>query len=72
MSKLKLFFIFVIIIILAFLIVKPSKTDGKTHIKFTSWGSESEIEILKPILANFEKENPDIKCLCIEKIQQTN
>lgn len=61
MSKLKLFFIFVIIIILAFLIVKPSKTDGKTHIKFTSWGSESEIEILKPILANFEKENPDIK-----------
>ncbi len=31
------------------------------HIQFASWGSESEIKILKPILADFEKENPDIK-----------
>lgn len=33
----------------------------KTVIEFTSWGSKSEIEILKPILTEFEKENPDIK-----------
>lgn len=33
----------------------------KTTIQFASWGSESEISILKPILSDFEKENPDIK-----------
>lgn len=30
-------------------------------VQFASWGSQSEIEILKPILAEFEAENPDIK-----------
>ena len=38
-----------------------TKSDNQTVIKFASWGSQSEIEILKPILADFEKENPDIK-----------
>lgn len=33
----------------------------QTVIKFASWGSKSEVEILKPVLAEFEKENPDIK-----------
>lgn len=33
----------------------------KTTVQFASWGSESEISILKPILKDFEKENPDIK-----------
>lgn len=33
----------------------------KTVIQFASWGSKSEIEILKPVLAEFERENPDIK-----------
>ncbi len=33
----------------------------RTTVQFASWGSESEISILKPILAEFEKENPDIK-----------
>lgn len=37
-----------------------NKSD-KTVIQFSSWGSQSEIAILKPILAEFEKENPDIK-----------
>lgn len=36
---------------------KPTKTT----VQFASWGSESEIAILKPILKNFEEENPDIK-----------
>lgn len=35
--------------------------DPRTVVQFTSWGSKSEIEILKPIIAEFEKENPDIK-----------
>jgi multiple sugar transport system substrate-binding protein len=35
--------------------------DSRVSLQFASWGSESEISILKPILADFEKENPDIK-----------
>lgn len=35
--------------------------SSKTTIQFASWGSKSEVAILKPILAEFEKENPDIK-----------
>lgn len=38
-----------------------AKKSDKIVIQFASWGSESEISILKPILENFEKENPDIK-----------
>lgn len=36
-------------------------TQKQTTIQFASWGSESEISILKPILSDFEKENPNIK-----------
>lgn len=36
------------------------KTD-KITVQFTSWGSQSEVATIKPILAEFEKENPDIK-----------
>src|SRR5574344_2499900 len=64
MNKLKLFFVILVSIFLCLLCVyfsAPKAFDGKTHIKFTSWGSQSEITILKPILAQFEKENPDIK-----------
>lgn len=35
--------------------------DTRTTIQFASWGSKSETDILKPILADFEKNNPDIK-----------
>ena len=35
--------------------------DSRTHLQFSSWGSKSEIEIIEPILDEFEKENPDIK-----------
>lgn len=35
--------------------------DDRTVIQFASWGSKSEIDILKPILNDFEKQNPDIK-----------
>ena len=36
-------------------------SDNRTVIQFASWGSQSEIEILKPILAEYEKQNPNIK-----------
>ena len=38
-----------------------AKESNKTILQFASWGSESEIGILKPILADFENENPDVK-----------
>lgn len=37
------------------------KQEGKVVIQFASWGSESEVKILKPLLDDFEKENPKIK-----------
>lgn len=36
-------------------------SDKRTKIQFASWGSKSEIEILKPILSEFERENLDVK-----------
>ena len=38
-----------------------TKSNDKTKITFASWGSQSEIEIIKPILSDFEKENPNLK-----------
>ncbi len=38
----------------------PTK-DTRTVVQFSSWGSKSEIDILKPMLEDFERENPDIK-----------
>lgn len=38
-----------------------TSSDKRTTIQFASWGSKSEVEIIKPILAEFERENPDIK-----------
>ena len=35
--------------------------DKRVVIQLASWGSKSEIDILKPILKEFENENPDIK-----------
>lgn len=35
--------------------------DPRVHLQFSSWGSKSEIEILEPVLKEFEEENPDIK-----------
>ena len=38
-----------------------STDEQKVTIQFSSWGSESEIKILKPLLLDFEHDNPDIK-----------
>lgn len=37
------------------------RKDSSDVIQFASWGSKSEVEILKPLIAEFEQENPDIK-----------
>ncbi len=45
----------------AFLMLNKAERDDRTAIQFASWGSKSEIDILKPILKDFETKNPDIK-----------
>lgn len=63
MNKKVLFIFFLIILAGILCCLKFSAHDfskNKTTIQFSSWGSESEIKILKPVLEDFEKENPDI------------
>lgn len=51
--------IFILCLFLGFSLGK--KPDGNVHIQFATWGSESEINILKPMLEDFEKQNDGIK-----------
>lgn len=57
----KIIISFTFIILFSLIGLKIHNKDKRTIIKFSSWGSQSEIEILKPILTEFEKENPEIK-----------
>lgn len=50
-----------ILFICVFVLSGCTKTPEKTTIQFASWGSKTEIKILNPIFAEFEKENPNIK-----------
>lgn len=58
MKKVSLIIVFICIL---FLNGCRSEHTKKTTIKFTSWGSQSEIAILKPVITDFEANNPDIK-----------
>ena len=40
---------------------KDQTAQKVVTIQFSSWGSESEMKVLKPVLIEFERENPDIK-----------
>lgn len=51
----------VCLFLLIFICTGCTKSDNKTVLKFSSWGSQSEIEILKPIISDFEAKNPDVK-----------
>jgi len=48
-------------VFLAFFLSGCANKDDRTVIKFSSWGSKSEIDIIKPIIAEFEAENSDVK-----------
>ena len=56
----KRFLCLISVLILIFCTGCKNKEDG-ISIKFASWGSQSEIAILKPIIENYEKQNPNIK-----------
>ena len=60
----KKFFIIFLTTILCFFTIcfLLKKTDeNKVVIKFSTWGSHSEINLLRPLLDEFENENPDVK-----------
>lgn len=38
-----------------------SKSNNYVTLQYASWGSKSEIDILKPLISDFEKEHPEIK-----------
>lgn len=51
-----------LVIFLCFVVTGCSqKSQNTTTIKFSTWGSASELKILKPIISEFERENPNIK-----------
>ena len=53
---------FVLILLFAFLLTGcSSKNLDKNVVTFSSWGSITEVEVLKKIISDFEKENPNIK-----------
>ena len=39
---------------------KPTD-EAQTVIKFSSWGSRTEYDILKQVISDYEKANPDVK-----------
>lgn len=51
----------ILLLILPVFIVGCGQKSSKTLIKFMSWGSKSETAIIKPLLKEFETQNPDIK-----------
>lgn len=60
----KKIFIVVAILFLLMLILFVSKSNNindKVVIKFSTWGSQSEISFLLPLIKEFEQNNPDIK-----------
>ena len=55
-----IFFLFIFCFSL-FTLTGCMKSAPKTHVQLAAWGSKSEMAIVKPILVQFELENPDIK-----------
>jgi multiple sugar transport system substrate-binding protein len=50
-----------LLILLIPLLMSGCTNKSKEEITFSSWGSVSEVKILKQIISDFEKENPEIK-----------
>ena len=53
--------IFCLFCILFLFLFFNTKQDNIITVKFSSWGSQSETEVVKNAIAEFEKQNPDIK-----------
>ena len=60
MKRAFLFLILLVFLIFTLLYFLPEKHTAAV-IRFSSWGSQSEIALLTPLIKDFEKQNPDIK-----------
>ena len=49
------------LLLISFILSSCSNKIKKEEITFTSWGSITEIEVLKKVITDFEQKNPDIK-----------
>ena len=54
-------YLLALLLVLLFSLTGCSKINDKEVITFSSWGSVTEVKILKKIISEFERENPDIK-----------
>lgn len=52
---------FLLVLICLIFIVTGCKPKQDDKLVFASWGSKTEVQILKSLISDFEKENPDIK-----------
>lgn len=52
-------FVLIFVILILTLLFQPKKSDNV--VRFATWGSQSEIEIIKPLIEEFEEKNPTIK-----------
>ena len=50
-----------IFILSAIILCGCSNLKEENNITFSSWGSVTEVEIIKKIIADYEKENPNTK-----------
>ncbi len=61
MTKKIFIFLFIISIIFLIFAQRVSFNDTEKVLRFSSWGSQSEIKILNSVINDFETANPDIK-----------
>ncbi|MBQ4115177.1 sugar ABC transporter substrate-binding protein [bacterium] len=52
---------FLLLLITCFLMCGCSNQTAYEEITFSSWGSQTEVEIIKKVISEFERENPDTK-----------
>lgn len=54
-------FLLIAVLCLALLVSACTKQDERVKIQFASWGSKTEVEIIKHVIADFEASHPEIK-----------
>ena len=50
-----------LLLVCCFFLSSCAKKDDKVEVTYSTWGSQSEISVVKNIISDFEKENPAIK-----------
>ena len=53
--------ILILVIFIAVFTSSCLKQDDRVHLSFSTWGSKSEIAVVKQVICEFERQNPEIK-----------